>query len=155
MALTQANIAALTAEINTDPLSIGYSPYKTSGNDGGIAGLLNSPRTGQTCQSGPLTPQQVLNAITLTDLPAGTDTALLAWIAQIVSMPIGLDLNNAKVAAVFTRFFVSTSASYQALAALRTISGCSRAPGALWRVVCDCGQRCCYSVRTIDDGPSY
>jgi hypothetical protein len=40
MAFTQA---ALTTEINTDPLSLGYAPFKTQGSDGfaAIAVLLN------------------------------------------------------------------------------------------------------------------
>jgi hypothetical protein len=127
MPLTSTQLTALHQELTQDALGLGYAPHIASGDDAGLAALLNMPRAGQTCQSGPLTPQQVLAAITLTDLASGQDVALLTWINQIDTMPVGLDLNNAKVAAVFTRFFASNSASYTALAALRTISGCSRA----------------------------
>jgi hypothetical protein len=127
MALTATQVASLGNELHTDPAAIGYSPHIASGDDAGLAMLLNAPRAGQTCQSGPLTPQQVLAAITITDLAAGQDVALLAWINQINDMPVGLDLNNAKVAAVFTRFFASGTASFNALAALMQVSGCSRA----------------------------
>jgi hypothetical protein len=127
MTLTSPQLAALAQELNTDSLGIGYAPHIASGDDGGLATMLNAPRTGQTCQSGPLTPQQVLGAITISDLAAGNDVALVTWVNQINAMPVGLDLNNAKVAAIFARFFATTSASYTALAALRTISGCSRA----------------------------
>lgn len=127
MALTPTQSAALRQELNADPLSLGFAARIASGDDGGLAALLNAPRAGQTCQSGPLTPQQVLGAITITDLAAGNDVALVTWLNQIDQMPVGLDLNNAKVAAIFARFFASNSASYIALAALRTITGCSRA----------------------------
>lgn len=127
MALTPTQLSALAQELNADSAGIGYAPHIASGDDGGLAALLNAPRAGQTCQSGPLTPQQVLGAITIGDLAAGNDVALVTWVNQIAQMPVGLDLNNAKVAAIFARFFPTASDSYKALAALRTISGCSRA----------------------------
>lgn len=126
MTLTPTELAALKQELQQDPLSLNYAAHLASGDDGGLAALLNAPRAGQTCQSGPLTTQQVLAAITLSDLASGQDTALLAWIQVIAAMPVGLDLNNAKVAAVFQRFFASGTASLTALAALRTVIGCSR-----------------------------
>ena len=135
MALTSSQTTSLHTELTTDPDSIGYAPYVASGDDGTLASMLNAPRTGQTCQSGPLTPQQVLGAITITDLASGQDTALLAWTTLINTMPVGLDLNNSKVAAVFNRFFAAGTASYNALLALRTVNGCSRAQ-ALFGVSC-------------------
>ena len=136
MALTSSQLTSLHTELTTDPDSIGYAPYVASGDDGSLAGLLNAPRTGQTCQSGPLTPQTVVGAITITDLASGQDANFLAWVRFIDERcPVGLDLNNAKVAAVFQRFFASNSASYTALANLRTVNGCSRAQ-ALFGVSC-------------------
>jgi hypothetical protein len=138
MTLTPANLAALHQELTQDPLSLNYAAHIASGDDGGLAALLNAPRAGQTCQSGSLTRQQVLAAITLTDLAAGKDGDFLAWVDQLCQMPVGLDLNNAKVQAVFTRFFASGTASFNALAALMSISGCSRAQ-ALFGVTCVIG----------------
>jgi hypothetical protein len=138
MALTPANLAALKAELQGDPLALGYAAHLAAGDDGGLAALLNAPRAGQTCQSGSLTRQQVLGAITLTDLAAGKDGDFLAWVDQLCQMPVGLDLNNAKVQAVFTRFFASGTASFTALAALMQVSGCSRAQ-ALFGVTCVIG----------------
>lgn len=135
MALTPTQSAALRLELQNDPLGIGFAAHITSGDDGGLAVLLNAPRAGQTCQSGPLTPQQVLGAIVITDLAAGNDVALVTWVNQIAGMPVGLDLNNAKVAAIFQRFFASGTASFTNLSALRTISGCSRAQN-LFGVAC-------------------
>ena len=135
MALTATNLAALKAELQADSLGIGYAADLASGSDAAVAALLNAPRAGQTCQSGGLTRQQVLGAITLTDLASGQDTALLAWMDEIGQMPVGYDLNNAKVQLVFERFFASGTASFTALSALRTISGCSRAQ-ALFGVSC-------------------
>lgn len=127
MALTPTQSSQLHTELTTDPLSLNYAAHIASGDDGGLAALLNAPRAGQTCQSGSLTRQQVLGAITLSDLGAGKDSDFLAWVDQLCQMPVGLDLNNAKVQAVFTRFFASGTASFNALAALMQVSGCSRA----------------------------
>jgi hypothetical protein len=140
MALTPTQTAALTQELQQDSLGLGYAARIASGDDGGLAALLNAPRAGQTCQSGSLTSQQILAAVTLTDLGAAgvVDIAFLAWLDRIEQTAVGFDLNNAKVAAVFQRFFASTSNSYVALAALRTVTGCSRAQN-LFGVACVLG----------------
>jgi hypothetical protein len=135
MALTPTQSSQLHTELTTDPLALNYAAHLATGDDGGLAALLNAPRAGQTCQSGSLTRQQVLGALTLSDLAAGKDGDFLAWVDQLCQMPVGLDLNNAKVQAVFTRFFASGTASFNALAALMQVSGCSRAQ-ALFGVTC-------------------
>lgn len=137
MALTPTQLVALHQELTTDSLGLGYAARIASGDDGGLAALLNAPRAGQTCQSGSLSSEQILAAVTLSDLgaPGVLDIAFLAWLDRIERTTVGFDLNNAKVAAAFQRFFANNSASYTALAALRTIAGCSRAQ-ALFGVAC-------------------
>jgi len=127
MALTSAQYAALKAELANDPAALGLAAPIAAGQMEVVAGLLNASRAGQSCRSGTLTLDQILGAITLTELPAGQDGAFLAWVNMIRQTAVGFDLNNAKVAAVFQRFFLPATASYTALAALRTVTPCSRA----------------------------
>lgn len=63
---------ALANEINTDPTSIGYAPLVTSGDDAGIAALLNQVRAGTSITKSYIPLEDVLAAIVKTEFDSLT-----------------------------------------------------------------------------------
>lgn len=64
--------AALKNEIDTDPATIGYAPLVTSGDDVGIANLLNQVRAGTSITKAFIPLEDVLAAIVKTEFDSLT-----------------------------------------------------------------------------------
>lgn len=75
-------LAALTTEINTDPTALGYAALKASGNDQGIADLLNIVRATISVKRPDCSPAEILEAIDLRDFPASPTGVASVPLAQ-------------------------------------------------------------------------
>lgn len=88
------SLAALTTEIQTDPLTYGYAAFVSSGNDQGIADAINKVRTGSdgkpaiSVKRPDCSPAEILEAIDVRDFPAsptGVNSVPLAqsWLESV------------------------------------------------------------------------
>lgn len=87
--------AALRTELQTDPAALGYAALVASGNDAGLASLLNAPRAGIAVRRADISTQELAEAILVTDftaLPANPTAAqlsserrYLAWLTGLLA----------------------------------------------------------------------
>lgn len=91
-------IPELASEIDADPLAYGYASYVASGNDQGVADLLNKARTGAdgkpaiSIKRPDCTPEEVMEAIDVRDFPAsptGVNNVTLAgsYLESVMQFP--------------------------------------------------------------------
>lgn len=69
----------LKTELTTDPSSFGYAALITSGSDQRLADLLNQIRPAITVRRSDITPQEVLEAVALSDFAANLSVGQGSW----------------------------------------------------------------------------
>lgn len=84
--------AVLHTEITTDPRGYGYAPLLASGNDDGLASLLNKVRDGTdgfpaiTVKRTDIASNEVLEAIDSRDLAASPNAGLCSWFQSTTAL---------------------------------------------------------------------
>lgn len=114
--------AALTAEIQNDPTTLGYAPFVAAGNDQAIADLLNTLRVGISVNRDTVTGNEFLAAVVLSDYTALVDADSKAWVKSLASMAT-IDVKNANIRAIVAGMFPGGSATRANLVALQTRQG--------------------------------
>ena len=125
--------AALKAEIQNDPAALGYAAHVTSGDDQGIADLLNAPKGGVTVGRGTVAAHEVVDCIDGAEYAALSATAkeYLRMVVSAGTVHLG---DGATRAALKTLFPVGVTRT--ALIALADKTG-SRADELGWPTISD------------------
>lgn len=123
-------IAALRAELLTDPAQLGYAGAVSEGDQNELVLLVNMARAGGGYQvnRAPVTPSEVFASIDSDDFLTLTTTDL-ARLQVILTVP-RIDLSAGRIRAMVANVFQTGSATRQELAALQMREG-SRAE-VLW-----------------------
>lgn len=127
MAIT---LAALAAELQNDPTTLGYAPSITAGNDQGLADMLNLVRGTITVFRNDVKADEVIGATVVSDFTALTAGQQNYYLA-LVSQPV-IDVSNSNVRSNLASLFPAVSATRSNLATLAQRNG-SRAEQ-LWGV---------------------
>lgn len=82
------NYATLKTELTTDPRAYGYAPLYNSGNDQGLADLLNTVRDGTngtaiSLNRGTISTQELVEAIVQSEMP--TNASQRDWLLMVCS----------------------------------------------------------------------
>lgn len=98
------DLAALKAELLTDPTALGYAPSRTAGDDVTLASVINAARAAITIRRADITPTELVNVIDVADytaLPASptvaqlsTERRLLAWLSGAMAASGAIRLLN-------------------------------------------------------------
>lgn len=119
--------AALKTELQTDPNAYGYAPLIAAGNMQGLADKLNQVRAAISIPRPDVTPDEVLEAIRLSDLRSATTAVQAAYMQSLLVLPnIRILKENGTDARVLTSLMdilTNGSASETRLRALATRSG--------------------------------
>jgi hypothetical protein len=94
------NYTALKAEIQNDPASLGYSSYRASGNDAGLAILMNTPQVSATYKvnTAEISAPEFVNVVNRAEFDAlsAADKSYLNWIIQAGTLVVsGGEVRNA------------------------------------------------------------
>jgi len=127
MAFTTAQLAS---EINSDPAALGYAAHVASGDDAGVAALLNAATTTKVFRND-LATHEVLNAIVAADFAALTQLQV-SKLALFFAGTTTVDATNANTRTIFLGVFTGMANTVTALTALAQRNG-SRAE-VLWGV---------------------
>jgi hypothetical protein len=115
------NVAALRAELQNDPLALGYGPLRTAADDAGLAAKLNAVSTANQVPRGYVLAADVYEAI----VPAEW-AALAAQEKQRVQTLLSMgsvNASGANTAASFAAAFAAGTATRAALQALQNRAG--------------------------------
>lgn len=119
--------AALKTELQTDPNAYGYAALIAAGNMQGIADKLNQVRATISIQRPDVTPDEVLEAIRLSDLRSATTAVQASYMQSLLVLPnIRILKENGTDARVLTNLMdilTNGSASETRLRALATRRG--------------------------------
>lgn len=119
--------AALKTELQTDPNAYGYAPLIAAGNMQGLADKLNQVRAAISIPRPDVTPDEVLEAIRLSDLRSATTAVQSAYMQALLVLPnIRILKENGTDARVLTSLMdilTNGSASETRLRALATRTG--------------------------------
>ena len=124
MALTSTQTAALKSEIQSDPLSLGYAPFVTGGNDAGIVALMNDPTkatTGPAVAVTSVPTSDIIDAIVFSEMSAFTTNQLLQLLLMLSVSTV--NPSNANVRAFFAGLFGAATTTRANLIALSTRIG--------------------------------
>ena len=119
--------AALKIELQTDPNAYGYAPLIAAGNMQGLADKLNQVRAAISIPRPDVAPEEVLEAIRLSDLRSATTAVQAAYMQSLLVRPnIRILKENGTDARVLTNLMdilTNGSASETRLRALATRTG--------------------------------
>lgn len=127
-------ISVLHTEITTDPRGYGYVPLLSSGNDDGLAALLNKVRDGTdgfasiSVKRTDIASNEVLEALDSRDLAASPNAGLCAWFQSATGLSrlrlVNDDGTNTRVLGNIKRLFTSdVQGSQTRLQAVATRNG--------------------------------
>lgn len=121
--MTPAQYTALKTELTTDPTALGYAPLLTSGDQSGIATLMNTIKPGGAFQvnNEPVSPSQVALEITPADFQAMTSTQQ-SQLALLFVIP-SLDLSDANIFANLSACFPNAGETITNLSVLKKRQG--------------------------------
>lgn len=74
---------ALKTELQADPATIGYAALVASGNDVGLAALLNEVRAGISIRRPDIAPAEILEAIDARDFEPTPNVLAVAWFGSL------------------------------------------------------------------------
>ena len=123
-------ISALNIELTTDPVSLGYAPHISTGDQNALADLLNVPRGGGAFQVNrdPVRPDEIFAQIDATDFSLLTTTQL-SQLQVVMGLP-RVDLRVANIRTMLAGMFLAGSPTRANFTAFVTRNG-SRAE-VLW-----------------------
>lgn len=110
---------ALKAELQTDPLGLGYAVFIASGSDHRLADLLNEPRAAIRVDRGLIPSHEVVNVLEWTDAAVGVSLQPISAILAAGQV----DVSNVRVRAAFATVFPAGSGTRTRLIALATRDG--------------------------------
>jgi hypothetical protein len=115
------DLLALKAELQADPLGLGYAAHLASGTDWKLAELLNAVRAGISIDRGVIPSYEIINAT----VPAewASLSAANKQLYQTLTGAGQVDSQNANTRAAFLQMFAQGTATRAALAALVTRPG--------------------------------
>lgn len=119
--------AALKTELQTDPNAYGYAPLIAAGNMQGLADKLNQVRANISIPRPDVAPDEVLEAIRVSDLRSATTAVQAAYMQSLLVLPnLRILKGNGTDARVLTNLMdilTNGSASETRLRALATRTG--------------------------------
>jgi len=115
------DFAALKAEVQTDPVGLGYAIHLASGSLSPIVALLTAARAGVTVFRGVIPAYEVINATVTAEWT--TLTAAEKQRYQTITGAGQVDTANANVRAAFLAMFAAGTATRTALVALASRPG--------------------------------
>lgn len=115
--MSLGNSADVKAEIQTDPVAIGYGAWTTVADDLRIHGLMSDP-TKRTIQSVAVAASRVIGCFDPTEFAALTQVQLLGLMVMLMARD--MDFANANVRNIFQALFPAAGPTRTALAALWT-----------------------------------
>jgi hypothetical protein len=131
------NYSTLQTELQTDPTSLGYSPYVANGNDIKLCELMNVTQSGITVRRDSITSKEIVEAIDVADYTAlpGSPTAAqlsserryLGWMQGAIAVEnlrlLNDDGSNTPVVSNFLTMFPSGTSTRNRLLTLAVREG--------------------------------
>jgi hypothetical protein len=113
--------AQLASEINSDPTGLGYAQHVASGDDAGIAAILNTVGTTKVFRND-IAVHEVINAIVAADFAALTQVQLSKLTLFFTATNV-IDATNANTRTIFLAIFTGMAGTITALTALAQRNG--------------------------------